>query len=525
MATKYIFVGEESRTALKTGINTITDPIALSLGVKGKCIVLHSKLGNFISKDGYTISKAIDLVNEIEKIGAGFVKEVAKKTVDEAGDGTTSVSVLFREIVNEGFKQVTAGGSSINLKSGIDKAVMAVVDNIKSMSKKVETTSKELIQVATIAANNDLVLGEMIADVYAKIGEHGQVHVKDSKSFNTYSDVVEGYQFERGLISPHFVNRIEELTCELHNPYVLVYEGTINRWNDIGLLMKSIFEQKRSLLIIAEDFDSETVQNLIANKERGGFAVALVKSPSFGDTRKEMMEDISVITGATYISEERGYKLSEINLTHFGNCSEIHITKDQTTIIKGNGSKTAIEARVNRIMTQISQAKSIPEETMQKERLSKLKGGLAVIYVGAVSETEISEKKDRIDDAVRATKAAIEEGVVAGAGTTLIRSISVLDTIECANDEEKTGVSIIKKSLESVLRQICKNAGDDESYIVRQVKEATGNIGYNAKTGTIEDLVESGILDASKVVRVAFENAASVAATLITTDCLVVNTD
>ena len=527
MATKYIFFTKESRDAIKVGIDKITSAIAVSLGVKGKCVIVHDQLGNKISKDGYFISKSINLEHEIEKIGAGFVKEVSKHVVDSAGDGSSSVCVILREMVNQGLLVLDTDEkiNSIQIKSGIDKATAVVVDNIKAMSQPVAVDSPKLIQVATISANNDEEIGKMVADVYAKIGKYGKVHIKGSNSFETYSEVVAGYQFDRGLISPLFVSDNTSLSCQLKNPYILICDGKISRWQDIVELVDKIYQQKRSLLIIAEDVEGEALQNLIVNKVRGGVSVAVVRSPSFGETRKEKMDDIAVLTGATYISEERGHKLSTVDLSMLGNCVEVNITKDSTTIIKGNGSNESLQSRVGRIKTQIEQSKSPKEADIHYERLSKINGGVGIIYVGAASETELSEKIDRIDDAVRATGAAIEEGVVVGAGTSLIRSIPMLDAVKTDNKEEAIGVEIVKKSLESILRQICENAGENADEIIEKVKCSTWNIGYNAKTSTLEDLELAGVLDATKVVRVAFENSAYVACTIITTDFFVVNTE
>jgi chaperonin GroEL len=476
-----------------------------------------------ITKDGVTVAKEIELIDPVENMGAQLVKEVASKTNDLAGDGTTTATVLAQAIVATGLKNVTAGANPLDLKRGIDKAVAAVVASLKKMSVKVDGDNEKIKQVATISANNDSEIGGLIAEAMGKVKQEGVITVEDAKGINTYVDVVEGMQFDRGYISPYFVTNTEKMEAVYENPFILIYDKKISVMKDLLPVLEKTLQTGRPLIIIAEDIDGEALATLVVNRLRGSLKVAAVKAPGFGDRRKEMLEDIAILTGGTVISEEKGYKLEEANLQMLGQADKVSINKDNTTIVNGHGAKKDIEARTAQIKAQIKTTTSDYDREKLQERLAKLAGGVAVIYVGAASEVEMKEKKDRVEDALNATRAAIEEGIIPGGGVGFIRAIKAIEKMKGDNEDETTGIAIIKRALEEPLRQIVENAGLEGSVVVNKVKEGKNDYGFNARTEVYENLLTTGVIDPVKVSRVALENAASIAGMLLTTECVISN--
>ncbi len=519
---KQLFFNTEARNKMKRGVDALADAVKVTLGPKGRNVVIEKKFGApGITKDGVSVAKEIELEDAIENLGAQMVKEVASKTADVAGDGTTTATVLAQSIINEGLKNVAAGANPMDLKRGIDKAVASVVENLKSQSEKVGNDNQKIEQVATISANNDSNIGKLIAEAMQKVGNEGVITVEEAKGTDTTVEVVEGMQFDRGYLSPYFVTNTEKMQTELQNPYILIYDKKISTLKDILPILESTVQSGRPLLIIAEDVDGEALATLVVNKLRGSLKIAAVKAPGFGDRRKEMLQDIAVLTGGTVISEEQGYKLENATMEYLGQAESITIDKDNTTVVGGKGSKDAITGRVNQIKSQIETTTSDYDREKLQERLAKLSGGVAVLYVGAASEVEMKEKKDRVDDALHATRAAVEEGIVAGGGVAYIRAIESLDKVEGANADENTGIAIIRRSLEAPLRTIVGNAGIEGSIVVQKVREGKADFGFNARTEQYENLLAAGVIDPAKVSRVALENAASIASMLLTTECVV----
>jgi chaperonin GroEL len=511
----------EARDALKRGVDALANAVKVTLGPKGRNVIIDKKYGApSITKDGVTVAKEIELKNPVENMGAQMLKEVASKTADVAGDGTTTATVLAQAIVTAGLKNVAAGANPMDLKRGIDKAVTSVIDSLKKMSKSVGNDSKQIEQVATISANNDNEIGKLIAQAMEKVKKEGVVTVEEAKGTETTVTVVEGMQFDRGYISPYFVTNPDKMESVLENPYILIYDKKISNMKELLPVLEKVVQTGRPLLIIAEDVDGEALATLVVNKLRGSLKIAAVKAPGFGDRRKAMMEDIAILTGGTVISEEQGFKLDGAELTSLGRAEKISIDKDNSTIVNGAGTKEDIKARVNQIKAQIETTTSDYDKEKLQERLAKLAGGVAVLYVGAATEVEMKEKKDRVDDALNATRAAIEEGIVPGGGVAYIRCIAALDKIKGANDDENTGVGIVKRALEEPLRQIVANAGSEGSIVVQKVKEGKDDFGYNARTDVYENMYAAGVIDPTKVSRVALENAASIAAMLLTTECV-----
>jgi chaperonin GroEL len=515
---KDIIFDYEAREALKKGVDALADAVKVTLGPKGRNVIIDKSFGGpSITKDGVTVAKEIELKNTVENMGAQLVKEVASKTNDQAGDGTTTATVLAQAIVSAGLKNVTAGANPMDLKRGIDKAVTAIVANLKSQSIEVGDSNEKIRQVATISANNDSTIGGMIAEAMAKVKKEGVITVEEAKGIETSVEVVEGMQFDRGYISPYFVTNTEKMEVVYENPFVLIYEKKVSVMKDFLPILEKAVQTGRALIIIAEDVESEALTTLVVNRLRGSLKIAAVKAPGFGDRRKEMMEDIAILTGGTVISEEKGYLLTDATLEHLGVAEKIVITKDNTTIVSGKGDASLIQARVNQIKAQIETTTSDYDKEKLQERLAKLAGGVAVIYVGAASELEMKEKKDRFEDALAATKAAIEEGIVPGGGVAFIRAISCLADVKVDNEDEETGVNIVRRAIEEPLRQIVANAGLEGSVVVNEVKNGKGDYGFNARTEVYENLYESGVIDPTKVTRIALENAASIASMLLTT--------
>ena len=507
---------------MKRGVDILADAVKVTLGPKGRNVVIEKKFGApAITKDGVTVAKEIELEDAIENLGAQMVKEVASKTADIAGDGTTTATVLAQSIISEGLKNVAAGANPMDLKRGIDKAVAAVVENLKKQSEKVGNDNKKIEQVASISANNDNAIGALIAQAMAKVGNEGVITVEEAKGTETTVEVVEGMQFDRGYLSAYFVTNTEKMHVELQNPYILIYEKKVSTLKDILPILESVVQSGRPLLIIAEDVDGEALSTLVVNKLRGSLKIAAVKAPGFGDRRKEMLQDIAALTGGTVISEDQGYKLENTSIAALGQAESITIDKDNTTIVGGKGQKDAITARVNQIKTQIETTTSDYDREKLQERLAKLSGGVAVLYIGAASEMEMKEKKDRVDDALHATRAAVEEGIVPGGGVAYIRAIESLDKVKADNNDEKTGINIVRRALEEPLRQIVANAGLEGSIIVQKVREGKGDFGFNARTEVYENLLAAGVIDPTKVGRIALENAASIASMLLTTECVI----
>jgi chaperonin GroEL len=518
---KEITFNLDSRDQLKKGVDALANAVKVTLGPKGRNVVIEKKYGApHVTKDGVSVAKEVELADPIANMGAQMLKEVASKTADVAGDGTTTATVLAQAIVNAGLKNVAAGANPMDLKRGIEKAVAAVVADLKKQSQLIGDDNKKIEQVATISANGDSNIGKLIAEAMQKVGKEGVITVEEAKGTETEVKTVEGMQFDRGYLSRYFVTNAEKMIAELDKPYILITDKKISTMKDLLPVLEKVAQQGRQLLIIAEDVDGEALATLVVNKLRGALKIAAVKAPGFGDRRKEMLQDIAILTGGTVISEEQGYKLDAANLEHLGTCEKITIDKDNTTIVNGAGKAEAIKARVNQIKAQIETTTSDYDKEKLQERLAKLSGGVAVLYVGAATEVEMKEKKDRVDDALHATRAAVEEGIVPGGGTAFIRAIAALEKIKTENEDEKTGIDIIRKSLEAPLRQIVENGGQEGSVIVNKVKEGKDDFGYNAATETFENLYKAGVIDPTKVARVALENAASIAAMILTTECV-----
>ena len=523
MAAKEILFNTDARDLMRQGVDELANAVKVTLGPKGRNVIIEKKFGApQITKDGVTVAKEIELADSFKNTGAQLVKSVASKTGEDAGDGTTTATVLAQSIVNVGLKNVTAGANPMDLKRGIDKAVAAVVENIKKQSKAVGDNFDKIEQVATISANNDAEIGKHIAEAMQKVSKDGVITIEEAKGRDTYIDVVEGMQFDRGYLSSYFVTDTEKMNCVMENPLILIHDKKISNLKDLLPILEPAVQSGRPLLIIAEDVDSEALTTLVVNRLRSGLKICAVKAPGFGDRRKEMLEDIAVLTGGFVISEERGVKLEQATMDMLGTAEKITITKDNTTIVNGKGAKDKIADRVAQIKAQIKTTTSDYDKEKLQERLAKLSGGVAVIKVGAPSETEMKEKKDRVDDALCATRAAIEEGIVAGGGVAYIRAISALDKLKGENADETTGIQIIRRAIEEPLRQIVFNAGKEGSVVVQKVMEGKGDFGYKARFDRYEDLVKAGVVDPAKVTRVALENAASIAGMFLTTECVIV---
>ncbi|EPR70516.1 chaperonin GroEL [Cyclobacterium qasimii] len=518
---KELFFNTDARDRLKKGVDALADAVKVTLGPKGRNVILDKKFGApSITKDGVTVAKEIELEDPIENMGAQLVKEVASKTADDAGDGTTTATVLTQAIFSVGIKNVAAGANPMDLKRGIDKAVEAIVGQLRASSKEI-STSKEIAQVATISANNDEEIGKMIADAMKKVGKDGVITVEEAKGTETEVRTVEGMQFDRGYLSPYFTTNTEKMEAELENPYILIYDKKISAMKELLPILEPVAQSGRPLVIIAEDVDGEALATLVVNKIRGALKVAAVKAPGFGDRRKAMLEDIATLTGGTVISEERGYKLENVTVDYLGTAEKINIDKDNTTIVNGAGEKATIEARINEIKSQIEKTTSDYDREKLQERLAKLSGGVAILYIGAATEVEMKEKKDRVDDALHATRAAVQEGVVVGGGVALIRAALALEKLKGLNEDEDTGINIIKQAIEAPLRTIVSNSGGEASVVINKIRDSKGDFGYNARTDKYEDLFKAGVIDPTKVTRLALENAASIAALLLTTECVV----
>ncbi len=514
----------EARDGLKRGVDALANAVKVTLGPKGRYVIISKSFGApQVSKDGVTVAKEIELENELENMGAQMVKEVASRTNDLAGDGTTTATVLAQAIVREGLKNVAAGANPMDLKRGIDKAVIAIVADLEKQSKKVSNSSDMIKQVASLSANNDDTIGELIATAFDKVGKEGVITVEEAKGTDTYVDVVEGMQFDRGYLSPYFVTDADKMIADLENPYILLFDKKISNLQEILPILEPVSQSGRPLLIIAEDVDGQALATLVVNKLRGGLKIAAVKAPGFGDRRKAMLEDISILTGGTVISEERGFSLENADLSMLGTAGSITVDKDNTTIINGAGNTKDIKTRINQIKAQIETTTSDYDKEKLQERLAKLAGGVAVLYVGAASEVEMKEKKDRVDDALNSTRAAVEEGIIAGGGVALLRARNVLDKITTDNLDEVTGIQIVNRAIESPLRTIVENAGGEGSVVVAKVLEGKKNFGYDAKNEVYVDMLKAGIIDPKKVTRIALENAASVAGMILTTECALVD--
>ena len=518
---KEISFNLEARDALKRGVDALANAVKVTLGPKGRNVIIDKKYGApSITKDGVSVAKEIELKNPIENMGAQMLKEVASKTADVAGDGTTTATVLAQAIVTAGLKNVAAGANPMDLKRGIDKAVVNVVATLQKMSKSVGDDNQKIEQVATISANNDHEIGKLIAEAMEKVKKEGVITVEEAKGTETTVNVVEGMQFDRGYISPYFVTNADKMEAVLESPYILLYDKKISNMKELLPILEKVVQTGRPLLIIAEDVDGEALATLVVNKLRGSLKIAAVKAPGFGDRRKAMMEDIAILTGGTVISEEQGFKLDGADLSYLGRAEKVSIDKDNTTVVNGAGTKENITARVNQIKAQIETTTSDYDKEKLQERLAKLAGGVAVLYVGAATEVEMKEKKDRVDDALHATRAAVEEGIVPGGGVAYIRCVSALDNLKGVNEDETTGISIVKRALEEPLRQIVANAGGEGSIVVQKVKEGKDDFGYNARIDAYENMMKAGVIDPTKVTRVALENAASIAGMLLTTECV-----
>lgn len=521
---KIIKFDVEAREKLKSGVDQLANAVKVTLGPKGRNVVIEKKYGApNVTKDGVSVAKEIELEDPIENMGAQMVKEVASKTSDVAGDGTTTATVLAQAIMNAGLKNVAAGANPMDLKRGIDKAVEAVVAELKKMAQNVGSDNKKIEQVAAISANNDAEIGKLIADAMAKVSKDGVITVEEAKGTDTYSDVVEGMQFDRGYLSPYFITNADEMEAEMDRAYILIYDKKISTMKDLLPIIEKVAQQGAQLLIIAEDVDGEALATLVVNKIRGTIKVCAVKAPGFGDRRKEMLQDIAILTGGTVVSEEMGHKLEQADLSYLGRAERITVDKDNTTIVGGKGKKDDIKGRISEIKAQIEKTTSDYDREKLQERLAKLSGGVAVLYVGAATEVAMKEKKDRVDDALHATRAAVEEGIVAGGGVAYIRAIDVLDKLRGGNEDEKIGIDIIKRSLEAPIRTIVGNAGIEGSIVVQKVREGKADFGFNARTEKYENLLKAGVIDPVKVTRVALENAASIAGLLLTTECTIVD--
>ena len=514
----------DARDGLKKGVDALANAVKVTLGPKGRNVIISKSFGApTVTKDGVSVAKEIELEDELENMGAQMVKEVASKTNDLAGDGTTTATVLAQAIVKEGLKNVAAGANPMDLKRGIDKAVNAITSDLEKQTQKVGDASEKIQQVATISSNNDSTIGELIATAFGKVGKEGVITVEEAKGTDTYVDVVEGMQFDRGYLSPYFVTDADKMIADLENPYILLFDKKISNLQEILPILEPVAQSGRPLLIIAEDVEGQALATLVVNKLRGGLKIAAVKAPGFGDRRKAMLEDIAILTNGTVISEERGFSLENATLDLLGTAETVTIDKDNTTIVNGNGDQDAIKARVNQIKAQIETTTSDYDKEKLQERLAKLAGGVAVLYVGAASEVEMKEKKDRVDDALHATRAAVEEGIVAGGGVALVRAKKVLEKIATDNLDETTGVQIVNRAIESPLRTIVENAGGEGSVVINKVLEGKKGFGYDAKSDEYVDMLEAGIIDPKKVTRVALENAASVAGMILTTECALVD--
>mgnify|MGYP003636772020 CR=1 FL=1 len=514
----------EARDGLKRGVDALANAVKVTLGPKGRNVIISKSFGApQVTKDGVTVAKEIELEEALENMGAQMVKEVASKTNDLAGDGTTTATVLAQAIVKEGLKNVAAGANPMDLKRGIDKAVGAIVADLEKQSKQVGNSSEKIKQVAAISANNDDTIGDLIAKAFGKVGKEGVITVEEAKGMETYVDVVEGMQFDRGYLSPYFVTDADKMIADLENPYILLFDKKISNLQEILPILEPVAQSGRPLLIIAEDVDGQALATLVVNKLRGGLKIAAVKAPGFGDRRKAMLEDIAILSGGTVISEERGFSLENADLSMLGTAETVTVDKDNTTIVNGAGKASDIKARVNQIKAQIETTTSDYDKEKLQERLAKLAGGVAVLYVGAASEVEMKEKKDRVDDALHATRAAVEEGIVAGGGVALVRAKSVLEKITTENLDEVTGIQIVARAIESPLRTIVENAGGEGSVVVAKVMEGKKDFGFDAKTETYVDMLKAGIIDPKKVTRIALENAASVAGMILTTECALVD--
>ncbi|AMC11818.1 molecular chaperone GroEL [Lutibacter profundi] len=521
---KDIIFDIEARDGLKRGVDALANAVKVTLGPKGRNVVIGKSFGGpIITKDGVTVAKEIELEDTLENMGAQMVKEVASRTNDLAGDGTTTATVLAQAIVKEGLKNVAAGANPLDLKRGIDKAVKAIVKNLQEQSEEVGNKSSKIKQVASISSNNDEVVGDLIAEAFLKVGKEGVITVEEAKGTSTYVDIVEGMQFDRGYLSPYFVTNADKMLTDLENPYILLFEKKITNLKDLLPILEPVAQSGKPLLVIAEDVEGEALATLVMNKLRGALKIAAVKAPGFGDRRKEMLEDIAILTGGTVIAEERGLTLEKTTLEMLGTAERVTIDKDNTTIVNGAGNTDDIKARVTQIKAQIETTTSEYDKEKLQERLAKLAGGVAVLYVGAASEIEMKEKKDRVDDALHATRAAVEEGIVAGGGVALVRTKEVLKTITTDSLDEATGIKILDRAIEEPLRQIVENAGGEGSVVVAKVIEGKGDFGYNAKTGEYTKMLKAGIIDPTKVTRIALENAASVAGMILTTACTLVD--
>ena len=518
---KEIKFNTEARDALKKGVDALSDAVKVTLGPKGRNVVIDKKFGGpSITKDGVSVAKEIELDDTIQNMGAQMVKEVASKTADEAGDGTTTATVLAQSIVSIGLKNVTAGANPMDLKRGIDKAVKTIVNDLKKQSVAVGSNNEKIEQVATISSNNDNEVGKLIAEAMQKVSQEGVITVEEAKGTETSVEVVEGMQFDRGYLSPYFVTNADKMETELDNPLLLIFDKKISSMKDLLPILEQTSQTGKPLLIIAEDVDGEALATLVVNKIRGSLKIAAVKAPGFGDRRKEMLEDIAILTGGVVVSEEKGHKLESTTMEMLGSCEKIVVDKDNTTIVNGSGKKKNIDTRINQIKAQIDSTTSDYDKEKLQERLAKLSGGVAVLYVGAASEVEMKEKKDRVDDALAATKAAIEEGIIPGGGVALIRSGEKLKNLTGENDDENTGIQIIATAIQEPLRQIVANSGGEGSVVISKILNKKGDFGYNAKTDTYENMLKAGIIDPTKVTRIALENAASVSGMLLTTECV-----
>jgi chaperonin GroEL len=514
----------EARDGLKRGVDALANAVKVTLGPKGRNVIISKSFGApQVTKDGVSVAKEVELEDTLENMGAQMVKEVASKTNDLAGDGTTTATVLAQAIVKEGLKNVAAGANPMDLKRGIDKAVTSIITDLEKQAKKVGNSSEKIQQIASVSANNDNTIGELIASAFGKVGKEGVITVEEAKGMDTYVDIVEGMQFDRGYLSPYFVTDADKMIADLENPYILLFDKKISNLQEILPILEPVAQSGRPLLIIAEDVDGQALATLVVNKLRGGLKIAAVKAPGFGDRRKAMLEDIAILTGGTVISEERGFSLENADLSMLGTAETVTIDKDNTTIVNGSGNANDIKARVNQIKAQIETTTSDYDKEKLQERLAKLAGGVAVLYVGAASEIEMKEKKDRVDDALHATRAAVEEGIVAGGGVALVRAQKSLEKLTTANLDEVTGIQIVSKAIEAPLRTIVENAGGEGSVVINKVIEGKGNFGYDAKNDTYVDMLKAGIIDPKKVTRVALENAASVAGMILTTECALID--
>ena len=514
----------DARDGLKRGVDALANAVKVTLGPKGRNVIISKSFGApQVTKDGVSVAKEVELEDALENMGAQMVKEVASKTNDLAGDGTTTATVLAQAIVKEGLKNVAAGANPMDLKRGIDKAVTSIIADLEKQAKKVGNSSEKIQQIASVSANNDNTIGELIALAFGKVGKEGVITVEEAKGMDTYVDVVEGMQFDRGYLSPYFVTDADKMIADLENPYILLFDKKISNLQEVLPILEPVAQSGRPLLIIAEDVDGQALATLVVNKLRGGLKIAAVKAPGFGDRRKAMLEDIAILTGGTVISEERGFSLENVDLSMLGTAETVTIDKDNTTIVNGSGNANDIKTRVNQIKAQIETTTSDYDKEKLQERLAKLAGGVAVLYVGAASEIEMKEKKDRVDDALHATRAAVEEGIVAGGGVALVRAQKTLEKLTAANLDEVTGIQIVSKAIEAPLRTIVENAGGEGSVVINKVLEGKGDFGYDAKNDAYVDMLKTGIIDPKKVTRVALENAASVAGMILTTECALID--